>query len=189
MTDPATTVRLLDRAREGDRDALDALFARHRGRLGAMIAARLPAAARFHLVAEDLVQEVHLEAARRLADFEDRGPSSFYRWLTGIARNKIREAVRAGMADKRARAVPMEHDLPSGATTAGTAAVRTERAARLAAAIDGLSGDQGEAVRLRYLEGMSIAETAERMERSPAAVKMLVSRGLGALALRLRPSG
>lgn len=40
---------------------------------------------------------------------------------------------------------------------------------------------QARAVELRYFEGLSVNETAEKMQRSPAAVNALVARGLGAL--------
>ena len=41
-------------------------------------------------------------------------------------------------------------------------------------------------MRLRYLQGLSVAETAERLDTTPAAVKALVARGLAQLAGRLR---
>jgi RNA polymerase sigma-70 factor (ECF subfamily) len=63
--------------------------------------------------------------------------------------------------------------------------MRGERAHRLVDALAQLPEAQAEAVRLRYLEGLTIAETAKRLEKSPAAVKALVSRGLRALASRL----
>jgi RNA polymerase sigma-70 factor (ECF subfamily) len=46
---------------------------------------------------------------------------------------------------------------------------------------------QAEAVRCRYLEGLSLAETAERLECSEPAVKALVCRGLADLAGRVLP--
>jgi RNA polymerase sigma-70 factor (ECF subfamily) len=53
-----------------------------------------------------------------------------------------------------------------------------ESAARLAAALAELPDDQREAVRLRYLEGRSLAEIAERTSRSVVAAAGLVKRGL-----------
>jgi RNA polymerase sigma-70 factor (ECF subfamily) len=53
-----------------------------------------------------------------------------------------------------------------------------ESAARLAAALAELPDDQREAVRLRYLEGRSLAEIAERMDRTVVAAAGLVKRGL-----------
>jgi RNA polymerase sigma-70 factor (ECF subfamily) len=60
--------------------------------------------------------------------------------------------------------------------------MRAEGAVHLAEALARLPERQAEAVRLRYLEGMSLAETADRLACTEAAVKALVARGLSALA-------
>ncbi len=182
------TGRLLQQAREGDRDAQDALFARHRRRLVAFVRARSPAELVRSLSPEDIVQETHLEAVRKLDTFEDRGPASFYCWLVAIARFKLAEAVRARQALKRSRETALPEDAPSTDTSPSGGAEKAERAARLRDALADLPGDQGEALRLRYLEGLSVAETAGRLGKSEGAVKMLVSRGLAILAEGLGPS-
>jgi RNA polymerase sigma-70 factor (ECF subfamily) len=179
------TGRLLAEARAGNRDALDALFARHRGRLLAFLRARMGPAAGSTVGAEDLLQETLLEAARKLGAFEDRGPASFYRWLVAIARFKVSEAGRARRAAKRSREEPLAADPPGRGTSPSGGAARAERADLLREALEGLPEAQAEAVRLRYLEGCTVAETAERLGRSPAAVKALVSRGLEGLGERL----
>jgi len=182
------TRRLLDRARAGDREAFDDLYRRHRGRLLAFVASRMPPGLGGFVAPEDLVQEAHLESARRLDEFEDRGPASFYRWLVAIAHNKIREASRRRGAKKRAHGA-LDAEPPAVQTSPSGRVMRDERSAQIAAALAGLPEAQAEAVRLRYLGGLSIAETAERLARSDAAVKALVARGLQALAERLAGSG
>lgn len=181
------TLRLLAEARDGSRTALDALYARHRGRLLAFVSSRMGPGLRASVTSEDIVQETHLEAARKLEAFEPQGPSSFYRWLVGIARNKVNEAARAGRAKKRAIQQPLEHDPRAAQTSPSGRVMRAERAFLVGEALGDLPEAQAEAVRLRYLEGLSVAECGARLERSPAAVKALVSRGLAALAERARP--
>ena len=56
---------------------------------------------------------------------------------------------------------------------------------RLEVALAEMGDARAEALQLRYLEGLSIKETAERLDRSPGAVKALVSRGLADLGTRL----
>ncbi len=180
------TLRLLSAAREGDRVALDDLYRRHRGRLSAYAASRMSPALRGFLSPEDVVQETHLESARRIDSFESRGPASFYRWLVGIARNKIREAERLRRAKKRAVLAPLDADPAAKQTSPSGRVHGAERRERIAAALGDLPGAQGEAVRLRYLEGLSVAETAAELERSESSVKALVSRGLAELSARLR---
>jgi RNA polymerase sigma-70 factor (ECF subfamily) len=179
---------LLRTARSGDREALDALFDRHRGRLLAFLRVRMDAALARTVAAEDVLQETLLEAARKLDAFEDRGSGSFYRWLVAIARFKLSEADRARHAQKRTMVGALESDPPAADTAPEERILREERAERLRGAVESLPPDQAEAVRLRYLEGLTVAETSERMSRSPASVKALVSRGLDALAGRLTSS-
>jgi RNA polymerase sigma-70 factor (ECF subfamily) len=180
------TLRLLNAAQDGDRVALDALYARHRGRLLAFVASRMAPGLRAAVTAEDIVQETHLESARKIHEFEDRGPASFYRWLVTIARFKVNEAARGRRAKKRALEAPLEHDPVGKETSPSGYALKAERAALLGSALAELPADQADAVRMRYFEGLTIAECAERLERSPAAVKGLVSRGLGTLAVLAR---
>lgn len=178
------TVRLLADARAGSREAFNALYARHRGRLLAFVAARMGPGLAGFVAPEDIVQETHLESARKIDSFAPEGTSSFYRWLVTIARFKLREADRARRAKKRAHA-PLAAEPAAAQTSPSGQLMRGERTGRLVDALAELPEVQAEAVRLRYLEGLTIAETAERLAKSPAAVKALVSRGLGALAARL----
>lgn len=179
------TVRLLREARAGDRAALDGLFARHRGRLLAFLNVHMRPVLARRIQAEDVLQETLLEAARKLDGFELREPSSFYRWLIGIARFKVSEAERAAGARKRALETPLEDDPLQEQTSPSGRAVRAEHAALLRSALDALGGDQAVAIRLRYLEGCSTAETAEALGRSEAAVKALLMRGFATLAARM----
>jgi RNA polymerase sigma-70 factor (ECF subfamily) len=177
------TTRLVDAARAGDRAALAALYARHEGRLLAFLRARMSTDLARRLAPEDVLQETLLEASRKIGDFEPReGGASFYRWLVGIARFKVQEAHRAGKAKKRAHEIELDGDPARTQTSPSGHAMRAEGALRLHAALATLPERQAEAVRLRYLEGMSLAETADRLACSEPAVKALVARGLGALA-------
>lgn len=134
---------------------------------------------------EDILQETLLEATRKLGSFEARGRSSFYAWLVAIARFKIAEAERALLAQKRAREEPLVRDPAQSGTSPSLSAMRVEHAELLRAAIADLPEAQAQAIRLRYLEGLSLAEAAERMERSESAVKALVTRAFAVLAKSL----
>jgi RNA polymerase sigma-70 factor, ECF subfamily len=182
------TTHLVGAACAGDRAALDALCARHAGRLLSAIRARLPAAVAARVAAEDILQETLLEAARKVSAWESEGEGSFYRWLVGIARFKILEAQRAGQAGKRALETTLDGDLARTQTSPSMPAMRAERADALAVALGRLPERQAEAVRLRYLEGASLAQTAAALQCSEGAVKALVARGLSDLARTLSPS-
>lgn len=184
----SNTLELIREAKGGSSTAFNVLFQRHRGRLTALVAARMGPALRAVLEAEDLVQETYLQAARKFADFTPDAPQGFYRWLARIAGFKVKEAERARRAKKRGAPDALRTDPVSKETSVAGRAGRSERAAWIADAIAGLPAAQGRAVRLRYLQGLSLRETAARLDRSEAAVKALVGRGLQALAGRMTRS-
>jgi len=179
------TTRLVDEACAGNRDALEALYARHAGRLGAFIRSRMSDELAQRVSPEDVLQETLLESSRKIDAFVPEGSASFYRWLVGIARNKVLEANRARLARKRSLEAPLEIDLAHSQTSPSGRAMRIESAAQLHHALAALPERQAEAVRCRYLEGLSLAETAERLQCSEPAVKALVSRGLLDLSQRM----
>lgn len=176
------TLQLLHEAKAGSSRAFNALFQRHRARLRALVASRMSHGLRAYADAEDIVQEAYLEAARKFADFTPEVPQAFYRWLTRIAGFKLKEAERHRRAKKRGQPDPLERDPPAQQTSVAGRVGEGERARRVAQALERLPAAQAEAVRLRYLQGLTLAETALRLERSESAVKALVSRGLSALA-------
>lgn len=183
------TAGRLERARLGDRAALDDLLARHRGRLLAFLRSYMEPRLARAVDPEDVAQEALLQASRSLDRFEDRGPGSFYRWIVGIAKFKVSERGRAERAKKRAAVGPLDGEPVADDTSPPDRAVRAEGGERLRRALASIPGDQAEAVRMRYLEGCTVEETAERMSRTEAAVKALVCRALDGLADRLNGGG
>ena len=178
------TSRLIAAARDGERPALDDLYARHQGRLLNFLRATMAGGSAQGFSAEDVLQETLLEATRKIAAFEPRGRASFYRWLVGIARFKLTEAARAQRAKKRATS-PLEEPVADTQTSPSGHMMRGERRDGLLQALADLPDRQADAVRLRYLEGLSGAEVAARLDCSESAVKALVSRGMADLATRL----
>jgi RNA polymerase sigma-70 factor (ECF subfamily) len=148
----------------------------------------MPVALLQRVTPQDVLQETCLESERKLAAFEPQGPGSFYAWLVAIARYKIAEAERAGQAQKNARAHPLADSVSANDTRPSGHAVRKEGAERLREALLDLPERQAEAVRLRYLEGLSVAEAAQRLDCSEPALKALVSRGLMDLSERMLES-
>lgn len=185
------TSRLVRDAQGGDRAALEDLLARHQGRLYSAVRARLArrAVLAARVAPEDVLQETLFEASRRIGAFEPRGEASFYRWLVGIARRKLAEAERARRAAKRSGGEREEVELAAAQTSLASRAGRRERGADLLAALGRLPARQAEAVRLRYLEGLSVEQAARRLGCTAPAAKALVTRALSDLAQRVRRDG
>jgi RNA polymerase sigma-70 factor (ECF subfamily) len=71
--------------------------------------------------------------------------------------------------------------LPAAQCSPSKRAAQRERAVLLADAIISLPGDYGEVIILRHLEGLPLADVAERMGRSVDSVKKLWVRGIARL--------
>ena len=140
-----------------------------------------------HHDAEDATERTFLLALGALPRFEERarpvdgeGASTFRVWLFQIARNVV-----ANM--RRTRRRRPEASLDAAATLAApvdteTRATRRLEAAEAWAAVDRLPADRRRALVLRFVEEMSTAEIAGVLGRSEGAVRVLIHRGLRAVA-------
>jgi RNA polymerase sigma-70 factor (ECF subfamily) len=133
---------------------------------------------------EDLTGEVFLQVVRRLDQFHG-SEAEFRSWVVTIAHRRSIDAHRA----KTRRPVDPIDDAAMAAI-AGVVDVQTEALGNLAnremlRALAGLSQDQRDVLFLRILAGLSIAEVAAAVGKSPGAVKSLQSRAVGALRRRM----
>jgi RNA polymerase sigma factor (sigma-70 family) len=93
-SDPESTFQLLDRARAGDREALDRLFARHLRPLQRWASGRLPKWARDLTDTDDLVQNTLLQTFKRIQDFEPHHVGALQAYLRQAVLNRIRDELR-----------------------------------------------------------------------------------------------
>src|SRR5687768_15272924 len=89
-----STLNLLERARLGDRQAIEQLFARHLKPLQRWAGGRLPKWARDLTDTDDLVQDTLLRTFRRIGEFEPRGVGALQAYLRQAVLNRIREELR-----------------------------------------------------------------------------------------------
>ncbi|MEO1236036.1 MAG: sigma-70 family RNA polymerase sigma factor [Planctomycetota bacterium] len=122
--------------------------------------------------ARDATQEIALRFLDRLADF--RGESRLRTWSLGIALNVCREWRRESGRSPDPLRLRLADDPPAPDATAE----RSERFGRLSDRIDALPDRQREAVTLRYLHELSVAETAEAMGCAAGTVKATLSQAL-----------
>ena len=99
MTQP--TAQLVERARAGDAEAYERLFARVTTRLTTYVRVRLGAKLRQHVDALDVVQEIYVRAHQAFADFEPEHEGSFVPWLLTIADHCLRDLANHHGAQKR----------------------------------------------------------------------------------------
>jgi RNA polymerase sigma-70 factor (ECF subfamily) len=188
---------LLEQARGGDGVAVQRLLLLHHDAVAAYIAPRIPRDLQAALEADDICQEAYASAVRDLTKFESRGEGALRGWLITIAERKLTDAVRLLRAEKRGGgriAVDAAAIGPSGSLIAllEQFAVQTHTPSRsvigqelvetVHAALQKLADDQRAAISGRYIEGLSLKQTAERMKRTEGAVLMLCNRALKRLS-------
>jgi RNA polymerase sigma-70 factor (ECF subfamily) len=166
---------LVEKAKNGDRAAFD--------RLAEDVRARLQGAlenwTRFQvgpaLDVEEVLQDTLLRAYRSLDRFEWQDEDSFFRWLCGIAKRALAEAARQARRAERSLA---REPVQAGEPSPSAILRRRERFDRLEQALEDLGPDHREVILLCRIEGLTSAEVAERLNRSPAAVRQLLVRAL-----------
>lgn len=175
----------------GDRQAIERLLLQFAAHLRARITLRLPSAWQSLVDADDVLQEVYVQAIRDIATCRAGSAEAFTAWLNGIADHRVGEIVRYLNCQKRGggvQRVGINGRTPGSAwvdgldlcsdscTTPGRAAERLEVVVAVRNAVDQLPPEQREATRLHALEGQTLAEMAQSVRRSPAAARGLVHR-------------
>lgn len=123
--------------------------------------------------AEDLTSQTFMAALEGIRSY--RGAGSFAAWILGIASKKRLMFFRGNKPE-----VPLDAALhyPSPELPTDKAAAQRLQLESLSRALRQISSERAEALILTYFSGLSHAETARVLNKTEAAVKMLVSRGL-----------
>ena len=183
----------LMQAIKGDVRALQEVLAAHHSVLLGYVTRHLPPQVRNVADPGDIVQDVCFEACRLIGKFKPDGKDSMFRWLVTIARNRMLDllrihAVRNDASADRTRDDPVTRALAELALyhrTPSRSAASHEFLAAVEQAMCRLPPVHRQVVTLRYIDGLSIADTAAEMDRTPDAVYWLCSRALEAIRLEL----
>jgi len=169
---------LVERAQGGDGGAFGELYERFAPEIRLHLLRQLRGQPE---AAEDLTEEVFVKVLRSLGGYQARG-LPFSAWLYRIARNHLIDHLRATRKRATAQldAVP---DLPAPDAERDLAGTLDRH--ELAEALARLSDDQRRVVSLRFLQGLTTAETARRMGKTEDAVKKLQARGLTQMRKRI----
>jgi RNA polymerase sigma-70 factor (ECF subfamily) len=172
-------IALVELARSGDKEAFGQLYDHYHLSVFRFLYYRVSSTT----LAEDLTAETFFRALRSMNSFRWQG-KDFGAWLMTIARNLAADHFKAG----RTRLEQTTEDMQTLDTTAdgpeGEVLASLTNEALISALAD-LPGEQRDCLVMRFLEGLSIAETAEILGRSTGAVKQLQLRGVRNLAKML----
>ncbi len=179
----------------GDRPSLEQLLMAHYDDLNSFLTQRLREAKPGLLSVEDIVQQTMMQVFRDIRRFEARPGINFSAWIKAIANHRILDEIRTKRRQKRGgewqrrwgvetesgnilnpvEAAPATDNSPS------RSASRHEKWQKLVELMQQLEPDQRQAVRLRFLEGLSIEEIAVAMDKTTGSIRGLLHRGKATL--------
>ncbi len=172
---------LVERAARGDQRAVGALYDHYVGPLYRFCLARVGN----ETDAEDLTEEIFLKVMRSVGGFEWRPlpvaeggeeRSPFRAWLFRIARNHVVSHYRRTSARPVAGEVPeWLQDDRRGPQEMAELVMTVEE---VFAAVQDLPQAQREVILLRFGSGLSVAETAEALDKQQTNVKVLQHKGI-----------
>lgn len=192
--DAENTQDLLRDVKQGDAEAINRLLERHRSALRRVVQMRLDQRVQRRVDVSDVVQDVMMEANRRLADYLDNPPMSFHLWLRQIAHDRIIDAHRRHRVSAK-RSVDREQSLaaPSGQDqssiqlagqlrdaemTPAAAAQQRELARQVEGAIARLNEADCEIIVMRHYEQLSNQEIAQALQLTEPAASMRYLRAV-----------
>lgn len=185
--------QLLADAQSGSAEALGELLQDYRAYLTVLAQRYLDSRLRGRLDPADIVQVTFLEAQRDLPNFRGHQIEELLGWLRHILRNNVASAHQKHIyTQKRSAGREVSNSptdsrpaftelAPSETTSPSQRMMRDEAAVFLADCLEELPETQREALRLRYVEGQSLKEISDTMNKSEMAVAGLLKRGLQAL--------
>lgn len=180
---------LVERVRDGDKQAFDLLVAKYQRRLMRLLSRIVHDPAE----AEDVVQETFIKAYRALRHF--RGDSAFYTWLYRIGINTAKNALATqgrrmpAFADAEAEQGEGIHDgdYLRDINTPESMLASKQIAQTVNAAMDALPVDLRTAIALREIDGLSYEEISAIMACPIGTVRSRIFRAREVIADKLRP--
>ena len=169
---------------EGGQKALADLLALHQEKLERIVAFRLAPFLRSRIDPADVLQEAYFEISRRINEFIDGSPVSFFVWirqktiqtLIDIHRNHTREkrdAQRemplASSPFGQTTSISIAQFLLDDITSPSQAAVREEEIQQLQSALESMNETDREVIAMRHFEHLNNQQVAEILDISPTA--------------------
>ncbi len=197
------THELLDLVRDGDDLATGRLLERHRDALHRMAEMRLDPKIRQRIDASDIIQEVMIEANRRLQTYLENPIMPFHLWLRQMTTDRIIDAHRRHRVSKK-RSVDLEQapvvasnldhstiqfgpQITDGELTPAAAAIRNELQRKFEEAVDEMDDIDKEIIVMRHFEKLTNQEVAHVLKLSEPAASMRYLRAMRRLRQKFSP--
>jgi RNA polymerase sigma-70 factor (ECF subfamily) len=176
-----STSDLLARARAGDAEALNELFARYLPSLRRWARGRLPSWTRDLRDTDDIVQETLVQTLKRIDDFRPRHEGALQAYLRQALVNRVRDEMRR--VGRRPVTTELPEDYEDSSLSPLDRAIGSEAASRYEAALQRLRPEERELNVARVEMGNSYQQIAAAQGKASAdAARMAVTRALVRLA-------
>ncbi len=188
-TNPELVRLCIQRAKAGDRHALDALLQRARPQLERQAEAAIGPGMRCQLPTADLLQSAYARVLRSIRAFRGETEAELQAWLRRIVDRTLRDARRYVFAERRAKLRESSRPIdlmPGPGHTPSAEMSANEEVARIDAAIRRLPHDYAQILALHMDPEQTHARTARLMGRSAGACRVLLARARAALAAELQ---
>jgi RNA polymerase sigma-70 factor (ECF subfamily) len=189
-----STTELLVEVREGKPQAVEELLDRHRDPLRRMIAMRLDQRLAQRVDVSDIIQDVLIEANRRLVDYVNTPTIPFHLWIRQIAKDRIIDAHRRhrlsakrsidreqgpiGFASNENSTIELANQFKDQGLTPAAAATQKELAYHMELAIGQLKEGDREIILMRHYEQLNNQEIAQSLGLSEPAASMRYLRAI-----------
>jgi RNA polymerase sigma-70 factor, ECF subfamily len=183
-SDFTTSAQLLERAKAGDRQALDNLIRLYLPRLRRWARGRLPTGARSVLETEDIVQETAMKAVQQIDRLDLRAEGALQAYLRQALKNRFIDLYRS--EERRPVQESLPSDMPAASPSPLEAAIGSAALERYEEALASLSDDDHQAIVLRLEMCWGYDEIATAMHKGGASqARVMVSRALDRLARKM----
>lgn len=190
--DHEQTQELVRAAAGGDEAATNALLNRHRDALRKIVQFRLDRQIAGRVDASDVVQDVLLEANRRLREYLTQPKLPFHLWLRQLAQDRMIDLHRRHHAQRRSvnreqplraafgdrSSLDLAAQLPDDELTPAAATIRKELEERFREALELLPEADREMIVMRHVEHLGNGEIAAALNLSEAAAGMRYLRAI-----------
>lgn len=199
--DLTKTWDLVHKAKGGDAEALDRLFARYYEKVRRAVRARIGHQLRARLETADILQSAFARAFVNFDRFEMRTEGSLLHWLAEYAQGQVRDAADEQNAAKRrppGGLVDIDAkvdgrptiELPASGAEPGESAANAELDRAIERCLDELPEHYRNVIVLRDYDGLEWSEVATRLAKNTeSAARELHRRATHELAARLRQRG
>ena len=184
------TSTLIQKAIAGDQNALLEVLLEVNPKLSQFVRFKLAATPSLSRYEDDILQETYIQAFNQIGSLRISSNGGLIAWLKAVAMNQIREItrrmatakrggdrVRVGLETHSERALGLIQELSDpGVGTPSQFVARNEAVTAMRIAMSQLPPDQRLAVSLHCLQGRSLEETAEQMQRTSGSIRGLIQR-------------